>query len=327
MCITTIKFEPQDKEELYKMKCQKCGKYFKSVLINPHKLYQCTKCGYKNDEKCFTKETKIAYDTKAKEIIEIIKECSKNLTKQECENIKILGEYGWSFYFNDVIDMTTFGDTAYFLPKQIKSDELSNTITIKEIDEFFSNFIKINHLSEIEYRLYNRCNDKIKIKKVFECYKNKNFYECTTLLFGLIDSEIIKAILYDLKNKSNASQNISQGWQAFYTLYDNNFKSSFNNKTFKNKGKDKRISFNNFVNEVREIVKDDICFEFFMIAYPLSVFFDDSDWKNFPIKPNVINRNWLMHGMYDYNDITEIDCKKLITYYYSLTNFMDKFHY
>lgn len=38
-----------------------------------------------------------------------------------------------------------------------------------------------------------------------------------------------------------------------------------------------------------------------------------SDWKNYPNnKPEVINRHWLMHGMYDIEDITKADCIKLM---------------
>ena len=49
-------------------------------------------------------------------------------------------------------------------------------------------------------------------------------------------------------------------------------------------------------------------------------FFDDSDWtdkKNGTI-PSSVNRHWLAHNMYDYDDITRADCMKLFLLLYQI---------
>lgn len=68
-------------------------------------------------------------------------------------------------------------------------------------------------------------------------------------------------------------------------------------------------------------------FEFLNIAYPLLIFFNDNDWKEYPNKPDIINRNWLMHGMCNYDDVTKSDCVKLFLLYYQLIIFLERYYH
>lgn len=61
-----------------------------------------------------------------------------------------------------------------------------------------------------------------------------------------------------------------------------------------------------------------------LLASCLIKFFEDSNWKNYPQKPEVINRHWLMHGMYDIDDITKSDCIKLLLMLNQLTDIYTK---
>ena len=66
----------------------------------------------------------------------------------------------------------------------------------------------------------------------------------------------------------------------------------------------------------------DIGFYFLCIAYPLLTLFKNYSWKehNKNNKPSVINRNWLMHGMYSIDDIDKFDCIKLFLILYQISN-------
>ena len=57
------------------------------------------------------------------------------------------------------------------------------------------------------------------------------------------------------------------------------------------------------------------------LSFALLKFYDNSDWKdkkNSKI-PSSINRHWLAHNMYDYNDIIRPDCIKLFCMLYQIT--------
>ena len=362
MGITTIKFEPQNKEELYKMKCQKCGKHFKSKLINHYNGYQCTNCAYINDEKCFTKKTKTAYDIKVKKMNDIAKKWTEILKDKQCYNIEILGKYGWSLYYSDLIDeYTKFGETNFSLPQEIKQMEENGKLSINDIDSYIANFINEKCFQEIKIRIINEnVDDKIKINNLFEDFDNEKFYECANILFELIDAKIITINLYDyykgkysiyqdndgnykskngdgLCKKKTGKPNIGQGWEAFSITFKNNFKSFFNSKDFNpHKGEyaneegikrmwTKEELFDEFVNKAKSEMDKNIGYEFLNIAYPLLIFFNDNDWLDYSNKPQIINRNWLMHGMYKYKNITKIDCIKLILFYYQFTSFLDSY--
>lgn len=316
------KYKFDNKQKKYSMKCLNCNETFKSALLLPVNFYQCPHCGYKNDKNCFSKETKNAYDTEIKELVEFAKKCSTALSEQQCENIRILGKYGWSFYYNDIEETSEFSDTPFLFPQDLEKKEELGEINIKEIDKYFSDIITKMHLSKIKHYFEHRNDDKIKIKNAFEDFDNKKYFECASLLFGLIDSEIIKLNLID-NSKHIGDGNIKQGTAGFFKLYNNNFKDFLNSETIS--PKTKILSFEEFVEKIQHEIDPNVGFEFLNIAYPMLIFFNDNDWKDFPNnKPKVINRNWLAHGMYDYDDITEYDCKKLFLYYYTLSKFLDE---
>lgn len=275
-----------------------------------------------------------------------------------CEGIEILGKYGWAICSTSFIyEFKFWENTSFSFPKKIKKWKEMGKVTIRDIDDYIAKSL-MKQLSrkekrKIKNKFTRRTKDKKKIDNLFNDFKQKKYYECASTLFGLIDSEIIKFNLDDYKNgKYNISKNkengkyestngknlcngktgegtIGQGWEALSILFKNNLKSFFNSEDFsphketdKNGEKwTKEKLFDTFVNDVKLEMDKNIGFEFLNIAYPLLIFFNDNDWKE--EKPKIINRNWLMHGMCKYDDITRNDCIKLFLLYYQFICFLE----
>lgn len=262
-----------------------------------------------------------------------IKNILDSATNTLVQNCAILGLYGWSYYFIDDIDNEDI--TATTAPKYFK-DFLDNTpqATIKSIDVYIGKKIKKKTLLDIilktEFLLDDV--DKVKLKNALKHYNARRYYDCSSLLLGMIDSQNIKQELYDLENnnyselnKHQGIENVDQGWNAFVIVFRNHLLEYFNNKNFigKNKNnKSKDEHFEEFVNNVKYDMDYDIGFYFLCIAYPLLTLFKDYSWKehNKNNKPSVINRNWLMHGMYSIDDIDKFDCIKLFLILYQISN-------
>ena len=53
-------------------------------------------------------------------------------------------------------------------------------------------------------------------------------------------------------------------------------------------------------------------YEVINLTYTFKTLFDDYDWESTNLRPAAINRNYLMHGMYNYDEITRYDCIKIL---------------
>lgn len=196
--------------------------------------------------------------------------------------------------------------------------------TIREIDEYISKQFTRKMVKNIEQEMGNYLGekDRTKLHQAIMDYLAKRYFDSANLLAGLIDSQSIKQNLLDIENgkylpDENGNQNISQGWRAFYIVFKNNFTEYFGGESFNgNTRKDSRQKgFDNFIESVKPGMLDnyEITIPFLHLSFCLLKFFDDSNWKNYPNnKPQVINRHWLMHGMYDIEDISKADCLKLL---------------
>lgn len=250
----------------------------------------------------------------------------------EIQNCAILGSYGWSYYFIEDIDDEDITDMTF--PKEWEKSKHK----IKTIDKYIGRRISkqtlLNIISKTELLLDN--DDLLKLKSALMHYNSKKYYDCCSLLLGMIDSQNIKQELYDYKNGyystlniHNGEENIDQGWNAFAIVFRNHLMEYFNNEKFigKNKNnKSKNEHFESFVNKVKYDMDNDIGFYFLCIAYPLLTLFNDCKWKEYinGNKPSVINRNWLMHGMYSISDIDRYDCIKLFLILYQISNLFYK---
>jgi hypothetical protein len=124
----------------------------------------------------------------------------------------------------------------------------------------------------------------------------------------LIDSYVIK---YSLDN-FDPNQNISQGRKGFNKAYINKNKVKLKVDT------EKQPNNKDYFSELSEKNKDNTMIRHFitqdvLLGNVISTLYADNNWSDYySNKPPVINRNWLAHGMYDYDDITKADCYKLI---------------
>lgn len=262
-------------------------------------------------------------------------ELLKNIGRStECAFIETYGKYGWAVYSQDFLNKTQMLAGDEMLPMKLENLEKEGR-TVKEIDKYFSDNLRETVHKYYEDEIKNKIlkenyDDELKIHSLFDDFKQEKYYECASIIFGLIDAKIIKLNVsdYEYKDKNGKEftdgEKIKQGIKAFFKLYNNNFKKFFNNHPLKMKTN--QITFNDFVEEVKLEMDLYVGYEFFNIAYPILVFFKDSDWEKYSTKkPEIINRNWLMHGMYNYSDITKADCMKLFLLYYQLICFLEKY--
>ena len=245
------------------------------------------------------------------------------------KNITLFGELEWCCYnvplkkIGTEITMKNIGDSS--LQNAILNLVKSNRkATIREIDEYISKQFTRKMVKNIEQEMGNYLGekDRTKLHQAIMDYLAKRYFDSANLLAGLIDSQSIKQNLLDIENgkylpDENGNQNISQGWRAFYIVFKNNFTEYFGGESFNgNTRKDSRQKgFDNFIESVKPGMLDnyEITIPFLHLSFCLLKFFDDSNWKNYPNnKPQVINRHWLMHGMYDIEDISKADCLKLL---------------
>lgn len=236
-------------------------------------------------------------------------------------NLVLLGEYEWCFY--SISKKNEDLSNAQLLKGLLKFLQDNEDATVEEIDEYISKYFTrkiINNISQ-ETDKYLDTADKKKLHHAMIAYRGKRYFDCSNLLAGLIDSQSIKQNLADINNgkylpDANGNQNISQGWRAFYIVFQNNFAGYFGNESFNGNSKkaSREKGFEDFVEKVKSNLHNyEITVPFLNLSYCLLKFFDDSDWKNYPNnKPEVINRHWLMHGMYGIEDITKADCIKLL---------------
>lgn len=166
--------------------------------------------------------------------------------------------------------------------------------------------------------------DADKLRKAMVNFRARRYFDSAIILASLIDAQSIKQELFDISNnkysldnydKKNNKPNVSQGWRAFYIVFSNNFSGYFDGKKFNGMSKKHRQEgFDSFVNNIRGIIpSDDSIIAIVALSFCILRFFEDRDFTDYPENiPSTINRHWLMHGMYDIEDVSRYDCIKLL---------------
>ncbi len=252
------------------------------------------------------------------EFRDFLKQADINLKENLIFNLEILGDLEWCYLEIEELEDSDISDLDF--PSQLKEYlETHQQASIKDIDEYIAKRFKKKMVEEITNRTILNLdkNDVGKLNQAMIDYRAKRYLDCANLLASLIDAQSIKQELFDLKNNRYVDNkiNVSQGWKAFYIVFHNSLSKYFDNKIFNGDGgKVKRENgFNKFIQEIKPHLNEfHITLPILLLAYCLLKFFDDSNWENYPQKPEVINRHWLMHGMYDMDDITKTDCIKLL---------------
>ena len=201
--------------------------------------------------------------------------------------------------------------------------DIKNNVHIDIIDEGLSDCFSERDVDTLSIFIQRHLPDseKKKIDVSFELYLRHEYFTSAMLLAGLIDSTSINQFL-----KTNPTPaNVSQCWKCYGNIIQDNFSGKVFSGTFPSnkpaKG-DKRandtidffksIKHNYYFDHKKEIL--------IPLSFALLKFFDDSDWqdKKNGMIPSSINRHWLAHNMYDYNDITRADCIKLFCMLYQM---------
>ena len=224
-----------------------------------------------------------------------------------------------------------WGEIGWCLPKWKERDielgkvlaDLKNNISIKEIDEGLSDCFKEKEIEAITILIQRHLSDfeNKKLDIAFELYLKQEYFASAVLLAGLIDSTSINQFL-----KTNYSPaNVSQCWKCYGKVIQENFGGKYFSGIFPSNLSAKNDKRANATIEFFKSIRHDVCFDnkkkiLIPLSFALLKFFDDSDWcdKQKENIPSSINRHWLAHNMYEYNDITRADCIKLFCMLYQM---------
>lgn len=223
------------------------------------------------------------------------------------------------------------GEIGWCLPKHLLKSEISggiffdleNDVSIDDIDTRVAESFWEREIEALVILIGQQLSksEKSKLDFAFRLYLKQEYFTSAVLLAGLIDSASINQVL-----KSSADfQNVSQCWKCYGKVIQKNFGGKYFSGTFPFNKPAKNGERGKATIEFFKSIKHDICFDnkkdiLIPLSFALLKFFDDSDWqdKQNGIIPSSINRHWLAHNMYDYDDITRADCIKLFCMLYQI---------
>lgn len=223
------------------------------------------------------------------------------------------GELGWCF--------------PNFMKRHIELDkvmfDLRNGVTIDEIDSGIAECFlerEIEAIVILTERFLSDSDNK-KLNLAFELYLKQEYFASAMLLASIIDSASINQAL----KKPSTIENVSQCWKCYGKVIQENFAAKYFDAEFPYNKSAKKDERSKAMIEFFKSIKHDECFQdkkdiLIPLSFAMLKFFDDSDWtdkKNDTI-PSSVNRHWLAHNMYDYDDITRSDCIKLFFLLYQI---------
>lgn len=237
---------------------------------------------------------------------------------------KSLGEMSSSLNERVILQKACFGELGWCFPSFMKKHivlgkvmvDLRNGVSINEIDLGIAECFyerEIEAIVILTERLLTD-SDKKKLNLAFELYLKQEYFTSAMLLAGIIDSASINQAL---KEPSNI-ENVSQCWKCYGKVIQENFATKYFTAEFPYNKRAKNDDRSKATIDFFKSIKHDECFQdkkeiLIPLSFAMLKFFDDSEWtdkKNGTI-PSSVNRHWLAHNMYDYDDITRADCVKL----------------
>lgn len=182
-----------------------------------------------------------------------------------------------------------WGEYGWSISPQVNSKYfLSKPLSLDDADEKMRKFCIIENIDEIKKALYNHDLNKEDLETAQFCYENKQYKLCAMLLFSMIDCQLINKKYFGKGKDGNPY--LKTGFGAIMKL--------------KASG-DKTFDENYFL----------LFLQYKLIIHSLMSLFAGAD--NFENEPEIINRNFLMHGK-STKLITNTDCYKLWSALYSL---------
>ena len=173
-------------------------------------------------------------------------------------------------------------------------EEYSNApLNLKDADKRFRRYFSKNEMDMFFKNLESKSRRKKDIREAVNCYNNGYYKASSMILFSLIDSILIRKNLKDYKNekKVNEKAKLHSGMPAI-KAYEKKLNPSF---------KLTNLLFN--------------LFKFISLFRAMKAYFDDT--KDFTKKFDLVNRNYLDHGM-TYKPVKKIECIKLFIIYDNL---------
>lgn len=201
--------------------------------------------------------------------------------------------------------------------------DLKNKVSVDEIDLRISVYFLEREIKAITILIDKHLSesDKSKIRLAFSLYLKQEYFASVLIFAGIIDSVSINQAL----KTSSENDNVSQCWQCYGKVIQKNFSGRYFDGTFPFNKSAKDGKRGQATIEYFKSIRHDKCFDnekniLIPLSFALLKFYDDSDWKDKKnnIIPSSINRHWLAHNMYDYNDITRSDCMKLFCMLYQI---------
>lgn len=249
--------------------------------------------------------------------------------KQDTE--KTINEMSEATNAHIVFIMACLGEMGWCLPKwKEKNIELGNVfkalkenVPINEIDEKLAGCFIEREIEAFVLLIDKQFtdSDKAKLNIAFELYLKQEYFPSAMLLAGLIDSVSINQVLKTNENVGN----ISQCWKCYGEVIQQNFKGMYFSGKFPFNKSAKDDERGKATIEFFKSIRHDVCFDakkdiLIPLSFALLKFFDNSNWqdKQNGYIPSSINRHWLVHSMYDYDDITRADCIKLFCMLYQI---------
>lgn len=260
---------------------------------------------------------------------EIFRNCNNATLDKFLSNLKILGEYGWCLFNIDNLQDCKLN--TELLINDIVNQINNSLLKVEDIDEYIGKLFTKGLLKTIKELTLDNLDieDKVKLERAFLQYNAGAYLETVYLLFSLIDAQSIKQEIYDYNinnyNKNfckNNQFNPIQGWKSFYRTFEHNFSRYFNGASLSKNSKDSISLLDDMVKDIKSnfTYNIEVVCPIIHLSYSLNKTFEDISWANYKTqKPLVINRHWVMHGMYSVNDIDKYDCIKLMLLLYQLS--------
>ena len=186
---------------------------------------------------------------------------------------------------------TKWGKYGWTFNGQTKLTSLSSLpLSLEDADQKMSQYCTLDNVSEIAKKLIDSGVNQSDVEEALFCFENEKYKSSAIILFALIDHELILMDFRKKGTKKNPEGDYKTGYSAI-NEYQNR-----NEKVY-----DESFLYVNlyFVN----------------IIETLSTLFKGTE--NFTNEPNMINRNFVAHGMSN-RAVTEIDCFKVWSALYSL---------
>ncbi|MCP1111597.1 hypothetical protein M2150_002467 [Lachnospiraceae bacterium PM6-15] len=200
------------------------------------------------------------------------------LTQEEKEALKASyekwGQFGWSAIPNSTITLYSHAPLDY-----------------READKIALKYFNTDGLKDLFAKLQETPLRKNDLNSAIYCFEHKQYKACATLLFGIIDSKLIR-----LQAKTETNNRRQVGQKAIRKLETK-------------------------IREKADLEKYLYHFLYLSnLTSCLSTFFENGN--DFLHEPKTINRNYILHGM-NKRSVRRKDCIQLFLALYNLTNLLD----